>query len=579
MYKAGAASSIITADYKGVGMLGYGLTHQNIEGKATELYARAYVLHHPSTGRKIAFVNTELCFITISVKQGVVKTLKRQHPELGFDFDNVMITAQHTHSGPGGFDHFGLYNLPVTGFVKEVYKDILDGIIQAIVQADQQKTEAQLYWDRGFIKPNRQVAFNRSMKAYNRNSEVEKLPSDKSHLAVDRTMSLLRIDGQNGDKIGSINWFGVHTTSISNDNTLVCSDNKGYASQYLEEEIRQDEQGQGKGHLAAFAQESAGDVTPNWIWDENKKWTRGKYHDDFESAKYNGRIQFEKALELYQKAAQQEPLQGEIDYAMTYVDFSEVWPDGEFTNDDMDASTTPSCIGLSFFKGTSEGPGLPIIPTKFVAVAIDLVKGFEYLKSLVVSRREREKIYRKYRMQYPKKIAVETGGRRVMGTSRARYLKAPDFIDDSLKAFKDLDAKDKLGTKPWQPQILPLQIIIIGKVAIAGFPSEITTVAGKRLRQTIYNVLKQRGIEQVVISSCANAYSGYATTYEEYHQQAYEGGHTVFGKWTLAAYRTKFKELAEELMKNTEERNTEISTQPTEFSEDELNVRCFVYTE
>lgn len=577
MFEAGTASSIITADYKGVGMLGYGLTNQNIEGKATDLYARAYVLYHPSTGRKIAFVNAELCFITISVKRGVVKTLKRQYPELGFDFDNVMITAQHTHSGPGGFDHFGLYNLPVTGFVKEVYKDILDGIIRAIVQADQQRTAAHLYWDYGYIKPNRKVAFNRSMTAYNRNPEVDNLSQNKSHLAVDRTMRLLRIDADNGNKIGSINWFAVHTTSISNDNTLVCSDNKGYASKYLEETISQEEQGQH--HLAAFAQESAGDVSPNWIWDNKKKWTRGKYHDDFESAKFNGRIQFEKALELYQKASEQDELQGEIDYAMIYVDFSEVWPDGEFTDNDMDASTTPSSIGLSFFKGTSEGPGVPILPTKFVAVAIDLVKGFEYLKSLFVSRRERKKIYRKYRMQYPKKIVVESGERRVMGASRARYVKAPDFIDDSLKAFKDLDAKDKLGTKPWQPQILPLQIIIIGKLAIAGFPSEITTVAGKRLRQTIYDVLKHRGVEQVVISSYANAYSGYVTTYEEYHQQAYEGGHTVFGKWTLAAYRTKFKELAEELLKDPKNRNTDISTQPTEFSEDELNVRSFIYTE
>ncbi len=487
-----------------------------------------------------------------------------------------MITAQHTHSGPGGYSHFGFYNLSITGFVKEVYKDILDGIINAIIEADTNKVPAHLSWNYGIFKPDSEVAFNRSLRAYNRNNDVEALSQDKTHLAVDRTMRLMRIDAEDGRKIGSINWFAVHTTSISNDNTLVCSDNKGYAAQFFEEEIRDDEQGDH--YLAAFAQEGAGDVSPNWIWDKKKNWTRGKYEDDFESAKYNGQLQFEKALELYNQASDNDKFEGEIDYGMVYVDFSEVWPDGEFTGNDTDASTTPSALGLAFFKGTSEGPGVPIVPSKFVAIACDVVKGFEYIKSLFLSKRERHRILRKYRMQYPKKIIVETGERRVMGTSRARYLIAPDFIDEGLRAFKDLDAKDKLGTKPWQPQILPLQIIIMGKVAIAGFPSEITTVAAKRLRQTIYNVLKQRGVEEVIISSYANAYSGYVTTYEEYQEQCYEGGHTAFGKWTLAAYQTKFKELAEELVKEPEERNIHISTQPTEFTEDELSVRSFVYS-
>ncbi len=36
--------------------------------------------------------------------------------------------------------------------------------------------------------------------------------------------------------------------------------------------------------------------------------------------------------------------------------------------------------------------------------------------------------------------------------------------------------------------------------------------------------------------------------YEEYQQQAYEGGHTLFGQWTLAACQSKFKVLAEQLL-------------------------------
>ncbi|MCP4199899.1 MAG: hypothetical protein GY762_22375, partial [Proteobacteria bacterium] len=35
----------------------------------------------------------------------------------------------------------------------------------------------------------------------------------------------------------------------------------------------------------------------------------------------------------------------------------------------------------------------------------------------------------------------------------------------------------------------------------------------------------------------------YLTTFEEYQVQAYEGAHTVFGQWSLAAYRTVLADL------------------------------------
>ncbi len=36
----------------------------------------------------------------------------------------------------------------------------------------------------------------------------------------------------------------------------------------------------------------------------------------------------------------------------------------------------------------------------------------------------------------------------------------------------------------------------------------------------------------------ANGYIGYLMTPEEYDQQHYEGGHTVYGKWTSLLART-----------------------------------------
>ena len=79
----------------------------------------------------------------------------------------------------------------------------------------------------------------------------------------------------------------------------------------------------------------------------------------------------------------------------------------------------------------------------------------------------------------------------------------------------------------------------------------------------------------MILSPYANAYSGYITTFEEYQVQCYEGGHTVFGEWTLAAFQTKFKELANEMLKKEPERNLDTTTKPVEFSEEELKKRSF----
>src|SRR6202035_5386084 len=97
MYLIGTGKADITAFVKGVGMLGYGIHYNTMEEIGTSLSARAFIFIHKETGRKICFVNCELCFITIAIKKGVLKTLERKYPDFNYDDDNLMITSQHTH--------------------------------------------------------------------------------------------------------------------------------------------------------------------------------------------------------------------------------------------------------------------------------------------------------------------------------------------------------------------------------------------------------------------------------------------------------------------------------------------------
>src|SRR5688572_22304609 len=106
-YEAGAAIADITAFKKGVGMMGYGMYFNKVLEKGTGLNARAFVFRNVNSGKKVVFVNAEIAFITISIKRGVLKNLTRHHPELGYQYENVFLSAQHTHSGPGGYSHYG----------------------------------------------------------------------------------------------------------------------------------------------------------------------------------------------------------------------------------------------------------------------------------------------------------------------------------------------------------------------------------------------------------------------------------------------------------------------------------------
>lgn len=573
MYLIGTGKGDITAFVKGVGMLGYGIHYNTMESVETSLYARAFVIADSQSGRKICYVNCELAFITIAIKKGVLKTLERKHPDFAYDEDNLMMAAQHTHSGPSGFSYYGLYNLSTPGFVMEVYTKIVTGIVEAIVEAEKNLKPGNLTLGTGTFAPQVEVAYQRSIEAYNLNPEVkEKISFENRHLALDREMILMQATAQDGKALGSINWFGVHATSLPNTNTKVCSDNKGYASTYLEEHY---ENTGTDGYIGIFAQGTAGDVTPRFVHNpvypfQRGQW-EGKYPDDIESAKYNGRLQFEKALEIIEQA-QQKPVTGPIDYELMFVNFSDVTCDPRFTGGKEGAQTGPAAMGVKFFTGTRiDGPGMHPIGGVALSLVARFIKHLEKFKANFGSEEYKKIIERKYRTQGVKDIMVESNARRVLGTKHINRIPVPAWVDPAIASFKYFYKKAGDLKKPWTPKILPLQIFILGDLAIAAFPFEITTIAGKRLRESLQETLKARGVTRVIIAPYANGFSGYMTTYEEYQAQIYEGGHTVFGEWSLAALQTKFDILAQQMLKPKEERKIPHDAIPPDFTEEELN--------
>ncbi|KAF3852991.1 hypothetical protein F7725_013679 [Dissostichus mawsoni] len=100
---------------------------------------------------------------------------------------------------------------------------------------------------------------------------------------------------------------------------------------------------------------------------------------------------------------------------------------------------------------------------------------------------------------------------------------------------------------PWHPQIVDVQIITVGSVAVVAVPGEMTTMSGRRLREAVKQELQSEGAFrdlEVVIAGLSNIYTHYITTFEEYQVQRYEGASTIYGPHTLSAYLQKYRGLA-----------------------------------
>lgn len=546
-------------------MMGYVKAGNVVEDVETPLHARATVIREPESGRRFAFVCAEICFITLAIKQGVMDLLAARHPELGLREEDVLLTATHTHSAPGGYSHYFFYNVSIPGFCPEVWQRIIEGIVEAIAAADRQATPGRVRLAAGEIPSEREVAFNRSLAAYNANPEVQpKLSHDQRHLAVDREMTVLRLEREDGAPLGLISWFATHATNVHNDNRRISADNKGYASRQVEAHF-------GGEFVATFAQGPAGDVSPNFQRFPGLPFPRGKFRDDFESARYNGAIQAETALALFEGA--QQALPPVLDAALMYVDFADVEVPAAFADGQV-RHTAPAAIGVPMLKGTAEGPGIP----EALAVVVHALAA-AYKARLAVTAHfgpegEREAVRRMLERHGNKALVVEMGAGRILGnTDCVKVL--PTAIDPVLGHIKEHHLAGTIGEEPWTPHVLPLQLVIVGRVAIAATPAEFSTMAGRRLKATILEALAPRGIERVVVTGYANGYSGYVTTPEEYDVQLYEGASTHFGKWTLGAYRARFHALALELLKPPAERNTETGLRPHAFDPAALEKRTF----
>jgi len=549
--RAGFGKAEITAFEPGMCLFGWGQPDNIGVEVAEPLYARAMVLECARTSKRLAYVCADLGYISEHLRQDVLALLSERAIALGEH--EVMLTATHTHSGPNGYSRYLFYRVTGPGFSARVAALLAQGIVTAIEVAIAALTPARLRLNRAPVPLTEPVAFNRSLAAYNLNTDVEPLSDVRSDEAVNRDMVVLRVDEHGGAPLGVLTWLGVHGTSIHRSNQSIHPDNKGLAAQRFEA-MAAAHFGPGKTpFVAIFAQESAGDVTPNFRWHAERKQMLGRYDNDFESAEFVGAIQARHAWTLFREAETRgEEVRGPLRGQIRYHDFTNITVDPEFAAGQEGRRTSPACLGLAFAYGTLEGPG-PLFAARGVNASLARL-----------TARQRKRRGRDWRTEHGPKLRFFDLGHGAAGKILSVLPTMPAgcglIPDRRVLYYQGVLSGRELGDSPWVPQILPLQIFRIGTLAIVGLPTEPTTVSGRRLRAAALSGFASQGVHQVVINGYANAYASYVTTFEEYQLQNYEGASTLFGQWTLGAWCTKLRELARSI--TTEERGPCAIAQP-----------------
>ncbi len=227
-YRVGAGIADITGEAAEVGMLGYADPAQTTAGLASRQWARAFVVADDA-GRRVAFVSSEVDFITQAVQTEVLRRLRARYGATYTD-QNVVLTATHTHSTPGGYSDHTLWNLTTLGFEAPVFEALVSGIVRAVATADARLAPGTVRIARGELAG---ANVNRSIEAFARNPAADRARFPD---AVDRRMTVLRFE-QAGRPIGMLSFFPTHGTSMTQTNRLISADNKGYAAHVVEHDV------------------------------------------------------------------------------------------------------------------------------------------------------------------------------------------------------------------------------------------------------------------------------------------------------------------------------------------------------
>ncbi|KDR69911.1 hypothetical protein GALMADRAFT_255768 [Galerina marginata CBS 339.88] len=531
-YLLGLGTGDITGPVVETNMMGYASLGQTDTGLHMRQRSRAFIVADAAApSNRIVFINADIAMGDSGVRRSIVAQLTSQFPGV-YTNDNIAFIGTHQHSGVGGYLENLLPQITSLGYVKQTADAIIAGTVRAVQRAHASLAPGKLSLGNTTILD---ANINRSPTAYLANPAAERA---RYQFDQDKDMTVLRFDDVNGKARGLLSFFAVHGTSLYENNTLVSADNKGMAAYLYEATIEPSSAPGNATFVAGFTQANVGDTSPNTLGafcespgqafdgqacDADHSTCGGTVQNchgrgpgfrisDFESNRLIGQAQFLGAQTIMNGPLS--AVHGTVKSVHTYVtmaNHSFTLPNG------TTVSTCPAAMGFAFAGGTTDGPG-----------ALDFIQGdnsstpqnpfWEIVKGAVTPFPSAAQIA----CQDPKPILLNTG-----------------FAHTPYE---------------WAPNSVDIQMLRVGNFVMLIMPGELTTMAGRRIREAVRAQLISSGVlgadAYVVVAGPANVYAHYVTTREEYGVQRYEGASTIFGPFTLEAYINKYSSLVPFLADN-----------------------------
>ncbi|HJT34893.1 MAG TPA: neutral/alkaline non-lysosomal ceramidase N-terminal domain-containing protein [Pirellulales bacterium] len=221
VWKVGLKQIKITPD-RPVPMAGYAARTKPFEEVEADLYAKALALED-TQGNRAVLVTSDLIGFRAAVTEPICEKIVAR---TGLKREQILLTASHTHAGPmlglqpASDEAESLRTVEYTQRLVDLVAEVASGAL-AVMQP------ARLSLGEG-VAP---FAMNR--REFRKDGVV--LGVNPRGL-VDRSVPVLRIDGQ--DNLPRAVLFGasVHNTTLGGDNYRVCGDYAGFAQAYVEQQ-------------------------------------------------------------------------------------------------------------------------------------------------------------------------------------------------------------------------------------------------------------------------------------------------------------------------------------------------------
>ncbi|HVL89294.1 MAG TPA: neutral/alkaline non-lysosomal ceramidase N-terminal domain-containing protein [Actinomycetota bacterium] len=199
------------------------------------LQANAFVIQG-ANGQRVAVVQADLGGIPGELHKAVAKRIAAV---TGIAESHLLISATHTHGGPGGFFQYqGYALLGGDEYDPRVFDAVATGLTNAVVTAYNMLAPAKMASTR-IAAPG--ANRNRRVAQWCRNPEAlcnGTTPTPASPPAHDDDTTVFRIDTATGLPLGVLTQFPAHGTVGGDGNLLFSGDNQGWATRKVVEGIR-----------------------------------------------------------------------------------------------------------------------------------------------------------------------------------------------------------------------------------------------------------------------------------------------------------------------------------------------------